>query len=322
MNMKERLDPELVEPLENVMAASGGGFDLHRLVETRSMVNAMVAGVKAEVPEIPGIHTEDLRVPGSPGLPPVEVRIYRPAGSSDVLPVLVWMHGGGWVLGNLELDDLMLRQLVSDVGIAVASVGYRLAPENPFPAALDDSYAVVKWLAANGGELGFEPGRIAVGGASAGGGLAAGVALLARDRGEVDLCFQLLIYPSINDRNVEQATEKNPDNLFWSRENALMSWRAYLGERLDSGDIPSYAAAIRARDLAGLPPAYVAVGGLDMFLPDCLEYVDRLTAAAVDTELHVYPGAFHAFDAFAPMAAVSRRFVRDRDDALRRLFGR
>jgi acetyl esterase/lipase len=285
------------------------------------MVDAMVAGVKAQVPEIPGVDAQDRSVPGPSGAPPVRVRIYRPAGRTEPLGVLVWMHAGGYVLGNLELDDLMLRQLVSDVGIAVVSADYRLAPENSYPAALDDCYAVVKWIVVDGAPFGLDAGRLAVGGASAGGGLAASLALLARDRREVDLCFQMLIYPGINDRNTAQVSEKTPENLFWSRENALLSWRAYLGERLDNGDVPIYAAALRATDLTGLPPAYVAVGGLDMFLPDCLEYVNRLTAAAVDTEFHVYPGAFHAFDAFAPMAAVSRRFVRDRDDALRRSLG-
>jgi acetyl esterase/lipase len=321
MNMMERLDPELVAPLENLMTATGGGFDLHRLAATRTMVDAMVATVKAEVPPIQGVDSEDRTVPGPAGAPEVAVRIYRPAESHGALPVLVWMHGGGWVLGGLELDDLMIRQLVKDVQIGVVAVEYRLAPEHPYPAAIEDCYAVLEWLAGGGARQGLDAGRIAVGGASAGGGLAAGLALLARDRGRIGLCFQMLIYPAIDDRSLAPVGPATPENLLWSRENMLMSWQAYLENRQGSGGVPDYAAAARATDLSGLPPAYVAVGGLDMFMADNLDYAQRLTAAGVETELHVYPGAFHAFDAFAPMARVSQRFVRDRDDALRRAFG-
>jgi acetyl esterase/lipase len=320
MNMMERLDPELVTPLENLMAATGGGFDLQRLAETRAMVDGMVAAVKAQVPPIPGVEAEDRKVPGPAGAPEVAVRIYRPAQANEALPVLVWMHGGGWVLGGLELDDLMLRQLVKDVQVAVVAVDYRLAPEHPYPAALEDSYAVLEWLAGGAAQHRLDAARVAVGGASAGGGLAAGLALLARDRGRNQPCFQLLIYPAINDRNVAQAGPDTPENLFWSRENTLMSWQAYLANRQATDGVPAYAAPLRATDLAGLPPAFIAVGGLDMFLPDHLAYAERLTAAGSAAELHVYPGAFHAFDAFAPMARVSQRFVRDRDDALRRAF--
>jgi acetyl esterase/lipase/alkylation response protein AidB-like acyl-CoA dehydrogenase len=318
MDMKQRLDPELVQPLDNLMAATGGGFNLHDLAATRAMVDAMVASVKAQVPPIGGVVTEDVKVPGGAGAPAVAVRIYRPAGRTDALPVLVWMHGGGWMLGGIELDDLMARQLAKDVRCAVVSVEYRLAPEHPYPAALEDCYAVVEWLAGSGALRGLDRQRIAVGGGSAGGNLAAGLALLARDRGKVDLHFQLLIYPAVNDRNVAQVSEGVAENLFWSRENTLLSWRAYLANGQGRADVPIYAAPARARDLAGLPPAYIAIGGIDMFLADNLDYAERLTAAGVSTELHVYPGAFHAFDAFAPMARVAQQFVNDRNAALQR----
>jgi acetyl esterase/lipase len=322
MDPKQRLDPELVAPLEGVMAATGGGFNLHDLAATRAMVDAMVAGVAAQVPPIAGVEAADLQAPGPKGAPTVAVRLYRPSGGRDALPALVWMHGGGWVLGNIELDDLMARELAKNVGCAVASVEYRLAPEHPYPAALEDCYAVLKWLAKDAKKHGIDARRIAVGGGSAGGNLAAGVALLARDRGEVPLCFQSLIYPALNDRNVAQVGANVAENLFWSRENMLMSWQAYLENRQATADVPIYAAPARARDLGRLPPAYIAVGGLDMFIDDCVDYGARLTAAGVSTEVHVYPGAFHAFDAFAPMARVAQRFVADRDAALRRAFGR
>jgi len=320
MDPKQRLDPELVAPLEGVMTATGGGFNLHDLAATRAMVDAMVAGVKTQVPPIAGVEATDLEAPGPKGAPAVAVRLYRPAGARAELPVLVWMHPGGWVLGGIELEDLMAQQLAKDVGCAVVSVEYRLAPEHPYPAALEDCFAVVKWLAADGEKHGVDAGRIAVGGSSAGGNLAAGVALLARDRGEVRLRFQMLIYPPLDDRNIAQASAAVPDNLFWTRENMLMSWRAYLENRQATAGVPIYAAPTRTRELAGLPPAYIAVGGLDMFLDENLDYAARLTAAGVNTEVHVYPGAFHAFDAFAPMARVAHQFVADRNNALVRAF--
>jgi acetyl esterase/lipase len=320
MDPKTMLDPELVEPLEGLMAATGGGFNLRDIPATRAMVAGMVEAVKAEVPPIEGVATQDL-VATMPGAEPeVPVRVYRPTGLSGALPALLWMHPGGYVIGSIELDDLMARQLAKDVGCIVVSVEYRLAPEHPFPAPLEDCYTALQWLGANAAKLHVDADRIAVGGASAGGGLAAGLALLARDRKGVKPCLQLLIYPAINDYNVEQVSETTPENLFWSRENSLIGWQEYLGNRQGSVGVSPYAAAFRATDLSGLPPAYLAVGALDMFVSDCLHYTERLIAAYVPTSLHVYPGAFHAFDAFAPMAQVSQRFVADRNAALQRAF--
>jgi acetyl esterase/lipase len=318
MNMMERLDPELVGPLEDLTTATGGGFSLRDIPATRAMVDAMLASMKANVPPIEGVESEDRMAGGFDGAPDVAVRVYRPSGAVGALPVLIWMHAGGYVLGDLELDDFMLRHLVKVVGCAVVSVDYRLAPEHPFPAALDDCYSVLDWVGAGGAGSGIDTARIAVGGASAGAGLATALALLARDRSLEAISFQLLIYPAINDSNTEQVGQGVPENLFWSRENTLRSWQAYLDGREGSTDVSAYAAPIRAADLSRLPPAYVAIGTLDMFLPDTLDYVRRLTDAGVTTELHVYPDAFHAFDAFAPMARVSQRFVADRDAALRR----
>jgi acetyl esterase/lipase len=318
MDSRALLDPELVEPLAAIEAATGGGFDLHDIAATRAMTAAMVEAVKAEAPPIQGVSSIDMSVSSPAG--DVPIRIYRPDGASDPLPTLIWMHPGGYVIGSIELDDLMARQLAKDVGCAVASVEYRLAPEHPYPAPLEDCHAVLEWLGTNGATLGLDSKKLAVGGSSAGGGLAAGVSLLARERGGVQPCYQVLIYPAINDHNIEQASDTVPENLFWSRANALIGWRAYLSGRQATRDVPSPAAASRASDLTGLPPAFIAVGSLDMFVDDCLDYARRLIAAGVTAELHVYPGAFHAFDAFAPMAQVSRSFVADRNAALRRAF--
>lgn len=318
MTPMERLDPELVEPLEGLMAATGGGFNLQDIPATRTMLDGLMEAVKAEAPPIDGVVSEDRQVPGPTGAPDVGLRIYRPTEASANLPALLWMHAGGWVLGSIEMDDLMCRQLAKDIGCAIVSVEYRLAPENPFPAPLDDCFAAYQWLSSNAGELGIDRSRIAIGGASAGGGLAAGLALKIRDEAAGKPVLQLLIYPCIDDRNTEQAGDTIPDTLFWSRENALIGWRAYLGKEPGGDGVSPYAAACRATNFSGLPPTFIAIGELDQFLDENLELARRLAAAEVATELHVYPRACHALDVFAPMAKVTQRFASDRDNALKR----
>jgi triacylglycerol lipase len=196
------------------------------------------------------------------------------------------------------------------------SVDYRLAPEHPFPAPLEDCYAGLAWTAAHADELGIDRERIVIVGQSAGGGLAAGLALLVRDRAEIPLCYQLLIYPMIDDRNT--STSSQLVTKVWTREANLLGWRCYLGHEPGVGDVSPYAAAARAEDLRGLAPAFIGVGTLDVFRDENIEYAQRLLAAGVPTELHVYPGAPHGFEGLAPQAAVSQQFLRDITDALRR----
>lgn len=316
---KELIDPEISAPLQGFLEATGGGFDLKDIPAMRQMTEGMIAGVKAAVPPIEGVQTEDYEAPGRDGGPSVRVRLYRPAHTvGEPLPALLWMHGGGWVLGDLELDDLLLAQLTKDVGCTVASVDYRLAPEHPFPAPLEDCYAALSWLAAEAPALGVDPLRIAVGGASAGGNLAAALALAARDRSGPRIAFQLLIYPALDDRTTGPATEDHPETLFWSRQNAIDAWAAYLGRAPGGEDVSPYAAPARADALGELPPAYLSVGTLDPFLDENIGYAQRLIDAGVPCELHVYPGAFHAFDVFAAEGRISRQFTADRNAVLRR----
>jgi len=253
-------------------------------------------------------------IPGGPGDPDVRLRVHLPLGPPTGA-VLLWIHGGGHVLGSADQDDPLLDAVVDRTGCTAVAVDWRRAPEHPYPSALEDCYTGLGALAA--GRLGDVPARIVDAGSSSGGGLAAGLALLARDRGEHALAAQLLIYPMLDDRARTPSSRAVTDPRVWNDESNRLGWTAYLGGL--SGDaVPAYAAPARAEDLAGLPPTWIGTAELDLFRDENLEYAGRLYAAGVPTELHVYPGGVHGFELFAPEAAVSRRFTRDRDEALDR----
>ncbi|MGA2411109.1 MAG: alpha/beta hydrolase [Candidatus Binataceae bacterium] len=316
MNFIDQLDPELRAVLEKL--PTDRPLDLNKIPAARIKMNKMVTALLAGMPAIEGVTSQDQFAPGPQGDPAVRVRVYRPNDQPAKLPALYWIHGGGYVMGAIEQDDRLMKQLVKRIGCVAVSVDYRLAPEHPFPAPVEDCYAGLKWLFAHAGELGVDPSRIAIGGASGGGGLCAGLALMTRDRGEVRPAFQLLIYPMIDDRNVTAASYAITDPRMWNRESNRLGWKAYLGRDGGGADVSPYAAASRATDLTNLPPAYIPVGALDLFVDENIEYAQRLIQAGVPTELHVYPGAFHGFDLFAPSAAVSKQFKADRDSALKR----
>jgi acetyl esterase/lipase len=322
MSMHRRLDPELAAPLEAWSHAMQGGMNLHDIPAARRLMEELAAAQMAKARPIEGVSTADRQAPGPEGASEVVVRLYQPTERPDTLPALLWIHGGGYVLGSVARGDLVAMHLAKVAQCVVASVEYRLAPEYPFPAPVEDCYAALKWLASQSAALGINTARLAIGGTSAGSGLAAGLALLTRDRAEVDVAFQLLIYPMLDDRNIAPATATVPDTFVWTRENNLLGWRAYLGREPGGAEVSPYAAAARAIDLHGLPPAYIAVGDLDLFLDENIIYAQRLLAAGIPTELHVYPGAFHGFNGFAPSAEISRRFNADRDHALKRMLHR
>ncbi|HEU4324602.1 MAG TPA: alpha/beta hydrolase [Roseiflexaceae bacterium] len=315
MSTRHLVDPELA-PMLAMLPPIVLNHD--QLPVIRSGIEQMRAALAAATPAIPGVEVADRRVPGPAGAPDVRVLVYRPSDVAHPLPALLWIHGGGYVMGAAEQDDLTVKQLVSEVGCAVVSVDYRLAPETPHPGPVEDCYAALKWLHANAGELGVDRDRLAIGGASAGGGLAAALALLARDRGELPLAFQLLIYPMLDDRTVTHADpHPHTGEFVWTRESNRFGWSALLGQEPGGEAVSSYAAAARAEDLSGLPPAFINVGALDLFLEEDIEYARRLIRAGVPTELHVYPGAFHGFNG-VPEAAMSQAFNRDITSALRR----
>lgn len=266
-------------------------------------------------PPLP-VTVETLHIPSPAGQ--VRVLAYRPAQAARRLPAVLHIHGGGYIFGFPEMMDTPNRTLAHELGCAVYSVDYRLAPETPAPGAVEDCYAVLRWLSLNAAALNINPARIGVKGESAGGGLAAALALLARDRGEVPLAFQHLMYPMIDDRTCT-ARPAHPltGQFIWRHQDNWFGWTSLLGRPPGGPDVSLYAAAARAEDLSGLPPGYIGVGALDLFLEENLDYARRLTRAGVPVELHVYPGAFHAFDVIGPsrLAATS---LRDSTEALRR----
>ena len=239
------------------------------------------------------------------GHPNIRVRIYSPAKKAQNLPALLWIHGGGYVVGSPESCDQFIVEMVATVPCIVVSVAYRLAPENPFPAPLEDCYDALIWMASHANKLGIDEHRIAIGGMSAGGGLAAALALLVRDRGEISVLFQMLLCPMIDDRNVTPSSHMNTGPGVWSRDSNLRGWAAYLGGNSGSAEVSHYAAASRATDLKQAPRAYIAVGSLDLFVDENIAYAQRLNQSGVSTELHVFPGAYHGFEIFAWNAPLS-----------------
>jgi acetyl esterase/lipase len=315
MDFIDTLDPELGAALRTFPAENINWRDLPA---TRDAFERQLAALRRNAPDSPHVVKEDRQVPGPPRAPDVPIRIYRPVDRGGPLPCLVWAHGGGYVLGNIARTDLAMQRIALAVDCAVVSIEYRLAPEHPFPAPLDDCSAALAWVGANATALDIDPRRIAVGGASAGGGLAAGLALLARDRGGPAIAFQFLIYPMLDDRTVNAAARAVTDPRVWNLTSNRNGWRAYLGGEPGGVDVSPYAAAARAIDLRDLPPAYLSVGTRDLFVDEDIAYAGRLIAAGVAAELHVYPGAFHGAEVLVPMAALSRRLVADQDEALKR----
>jgi acetyl esterase/lipase len=316
MDINPYLDPELAAAFA-VQPAVALPADWHDLPRMRAEFNQMVAAGLAATPDSPDVAKHDYLAPGPAGAPDVPVRAYWPLHREGVLPCLFWIHGGGYMVGDIAADDRYCQTMALAVNCVVTSIKYRLAPEHPFPAPLEDCYAALTWTAAHAAELGIDPDRIAIGGGSAGGGLAAGLALAARDRGEVRPAFQYLIFPMLDDRNVTPSSYAITDARLWNREANLVGWRSYLGCEPGGPDVSPYAAAARATDLSNLPPAYLVVGSLDLFLDENIEYAQRLLQAGVTCELHVYPGVTHGWEAMIPEGSVTKRFIAERENALR-----
>lgn len=282
--------------------------DITDPVAFRERQRIRAAEIAATVVHPSGLSVVDRCVPGPAGAPDVPVRIYTPESASGDTGVLVWFHGGGYVFGEIAASERTCVAIAADVGCVVVSVDYRLAPENPYPAGLDDCFAATSWVAAHGDELGVNASRVAVGGVSAGAGLAAALALRVRDQGGPAVVYQVLDNPMLDDRLETQSVREFTDTPLWTHRQAVLGWDFYLGDR--SAETPVYAAAARAVDLAGLPAAWIAANELDPLRDEAIEYALRLLRAGVPVELHHRPGTFHGSNAF-PGVSVSDRTRED-----------
>ena len=279
--------------------------DLIDPVNDRKLLAELAAGVPP--PDVTDMDVEDRVVPGEPDVP---IRIYSPRQAQGAM---VWLHGGGYVMGDVNSEHPWAGRLADWAGAVVISVNFRLAPEHRFPAALDDAYAVLTWVAEHAAGLGVDPARIAVGGHSAGGGLAAGLALRARDQQGPPIRFQLLNQPSLDDR-MDTWSARNFTDTPWSyRDKVARSWQHYLGD----AEATPYAAPARATNLSGLPPAYIATAEFDPIRDEAITYALRLLQVGVSVELHQWPGTFHGSQAILS-AEVSQRQIAELSAALRR----
>jgi acetyl esterase/lipase len=300
------VDPELL-PL----------VDAYPTIELSDELLPLLRGTSAPLPGFPDatatVDRRQLAVPGPTGTPDVALNVYTPRGAVAPLPCVYHVHGGGFIAGSAAAVEPINRPLAAEVGAVIVSVDYRLAPETRFPGAIEDCYAGLAGVMAHAAELGIDPARVAVMGESAGGGLAAALALLVRDRGEHRLIFQHLAYPMLDDRTCTSEPHPFAGEFFWTRHNSAYGWSALLGVPPGSDGVSPYAAAARATDLSGLPPAFISSSALDLFLEEDVEYARRLVRAGVPVELHVYPGAWHAFDVFTDsrVALAARRDARE-----------
>ena len=299
---QDLLDPSIAKGVE--------GFAVPEMtLEVVEMIQSMGSSIFAATELSDAVERTDHLVPGDPD---VALRVHRRAGAEGLRPGLYSMHGGGYMIGSYDMDDAMFDDRCQTLDIVGVSVEYRLAPATPYPGPLEDCYRGLKWTYENAEELGIDRDRLGVTGVSAGGGLAAALALLARDRGEVPIAFQLLDCPMIDDRQETYSSQLGGLPV-WSRESNEFGWRSYLGDLYGSGEVPYTAAPARADDLSGLPPAFISVGSVDGFLDEDVDFALRLNRAGVPCELHVYPGACHGYQMVAgsPIVAQSRADILD-----------
>lgn len=313
MDFKQWIEPELAALLAGSPPAEPlTDLSLPAVRQARREAAAL-ANLSADV------ERTDHVVDGPGGSHEIRLRVHRPTGLESPTPCVLFVHGGGYVLGSYDMDDLRLERLCRDARCVAVSVDYRLAPETPYPGALEDCYAALRWVHQQAGPLGVDAARTGVAGGSAGGGLAAALAILGRDRAELPIAFQLLAYPMLDDRATTRSSGWQAP--VWDPAANAFAWRAYLGRRHGSEDVPATAAPARATDLAGLPPAFVCVGTADVFFDEDVAYAQALGHAGVPTELHVYAGAVHGFESIAADTTLAHRARRDMVEWLDRVAG-
>ena len=312
--MKSRVNPELLTGLEAFQ-------DLDLQPENMQAIREAMAQMSLPAKVDESISLKEKMIAG-PDNNPIRLRIYRPESNNESLPVLLWIHGGGYIIGTADDDDDLCMRFVKEAECAVISVDYRLAPENPYPAPLEDCYAALKWIADNAMTLNIDPNRIGVAGASAGGGLTAALTLLARDRQYPSICFQAPLYPMIDDRNNTPSANEIKEGMIWNQKTNEAGWKMYLGNLYGTNDIPAYAAPARAENYGNLPYTYTCVGQLDPFRSETLTYITKLAEAGVDVEFHLYPGAYHGFEGLNPDADIAVHAVSEYLQAVKKGFHR
>jgi acetyl esterase len=305
-------DPELASIVDLLPP-----IDLTDAVAARAAFEQLLSALRVDIPGLETLDVDDRLIPGWEADPEVSVRVYRPTERAGPVPAIVLIHGGGFIIGSVEAEHAGAALTAIGTGAVVISVEYRLAPEHPYPCGVRDCYSALGYVAAHAAELGVDPDRIALMGTSAGGGLAAATALLARDLGGPALCFQMLHIPELDDRLDTGSMRAFVDSPVWNRPLAQISWRSYLGELAGAGEVPAYAAPARAEDLSGLPPAYIYTAENDPLRDEGIIYGLRLLQAGVSVELHQFPGTFHG-SALVTTAAVSRRAQKESMTVLRR----
>ena len=305
IDVHNRVEPGTVAMLDRLPR-----WDLTSIATIRDSYAAVGA---APVPADPRVQRRDAVLGGVDGHPDVAVRWYRPVDADPALPCLLWLHGGGYIMGTLAENDDRLDRMVTELGCAVVSVDWRLAPEHPYPEGLDDAETVWRRITEHPATFGVDPERLVVGGASAGAGLAAALCLRLREAGARQPALQLLIYPMLDDRELTASIRASEDPGHWGLWHLTanrMCWAAYLGS-LAGAEVPATAAPARAEELSGLAPAFLGVGDVDAFLDENVDYAARLSRAGVPTELHVYPGVIHGGFGARPGTPRTAQFLRD-----------
>lgn len=315
MTSKHLVHPELVEFLDLLPALE---INDDTLAHVREGLVSMYAPKKDYAD--PNVSIERLTIPSESSSSELEVLVFTPKNRNKPSPGMLHIHGGGFIIGTAEIANPINVLRAAELGCVIVSVEYRLAPEVKAPGAVEDCYAALKWLHNESTALGIDKTKIAICGESAGGGLAANLTHYARDRREFPICFQVLIYPMLDDRTVSAAiANKYVGEFGWTRDHNAFAWKAILGQAPGLAHTPPYAAAARQSDLSALPPAYIYTGALDLFLEEDVAYAMRLLKAGVPVELHVFPGAYHGFDT-VPGANIADRAVRESIEALAQAF--